>query len=66
MSQKQSIAKYLKKRPRQWIGLWELFHASLSMRVSARIHDLRKTGMDIECRVKQVGYQRYSKYRYNP
>lgn len=45
------ILARLKKTPRKWVDMYELFALSGAYAVHSRISDLRKCGCRIECKI---------------
>ena len=64
-TQKQELEKFFKSRTNQWVTLPEILRLGIAQ-YTARIHDLRSSGMRIENRTYKTGGTRCSEYKYIP
>ena len=62
-SQKHEILRTLRRQRGKWVPVIDLMEASGSLRVGARIYDLRRAGLRIENRCENSGKMRHSSYR---
>lgn len=61
-NQKANIRWLFESKPNQWIPLYEIMR--FAAQYNARIHELRREGMKIECKIETVNGERHTWYRH--
>ena len=64
MSQAMNLKELFKAKPFEWIPVYTMVHYSLQY--NARIHELRRSGMNIKNKTKNVDGKKHSWYQYLP
>ncbi len=63
MSQCEIILSRLEETPNRWVSMKSLAYAADCFAVNSRVADLRKRGLDIRNKTKQVDGKTYSYYK---
>ena len=64
MTQAMNMKELFISKPFEWIPVYNLVHYSLQY--NARIHELRRDGMNIQNKTKTVKGKKHSWYQYLP
>lgn len=65
LTQRKRLRELFEARPLQWISVVEIFKMGI-LQYNARLHEIKREGMDIINRVKIVNGQHHSCYLYRP